>query len=489
MAHTSKSFGIILTALLFFTLSVQAQKRDSLWLKTGRWSAWGVRFQTQTFGVSENNLDTCNCDTDNRSITQRGNAGMLVSYYRSVSTRLAYSVDLGVSYGRVSTTKRSTLVSSSELFTSLRGDLYYHVGKERQMISPYVHTGIHAQIGSLYASLPLGAGMRWMMKNSPIFITTQLDYGLGLTSNLRNNLITSLGVYINLGADKKQTVNRRPGRYEEQKATCDVDTDMDGIPDMLDACPRLKGSKDNMGCPVCDTDGDGIVDDKDKCPTIPGSMANQGCPILDSDGDGVIDEKDNCPTQPGPISNVGCPIIDRDGDGVADLVDRCPDVAGHSYNNGCPANASGTYMNSGNGSNNSMNNSANDSVNNFGRNYQQGLKTILGDTVKYIIYFDFDKYDLTANSFDILNDAIDYLKKNDEYKVLLVGHTDLEGNSAYNIKLSQNRVKTTRTYLNSYGIEDARITSSFYGKTKPAIPSFDKGLAWKNRRVEIYLSK
>jgi outer membrane protein OmpA-like peptidoglycan-associated protein len=477
MAHNSKFFGIILTVVIFFTQSLHAQNRDSLWLKTGRWSAWGARFQTQTFGISENNLDTCNCEGDKRSLTQRGNAGLLVSYYTSVNTRLAYSVDFGFSYGRVSTTRRSTLVASSKLFTSLRGDVYYHVGKERQMITPYLHTGLHAQIGSLYASLPLGAGMRWVMKKSPVFINTQLDYGFGLTSNLRNNLMTSLGVYVNLGSDKKLKLNFWPIRHKEPKVPCDADTDMDGIPDLLDACPLLKGSKENLGCPTCDTDGDGIVDDKDKCPSIPGSMTNQGCPIQDSDGDGVVDEKDNCPDQPGPINNLGCPLVDRDADGVADLIDRCPDAAGPSINNGCPVV-----------SDDSKKVDESKSIVSSHSN-QVEFKTVAVDSVQYIIYFDFDKYLLKSVSITTLNDVVKHMQQHPDVKVSLKGHTDLEGNIGYNKNLSKKRVQNARFYLMGKGIAVERIVADYFGKGRPIVETIEKSQGWKNRRVEIFIVK
>jgi outer membrane protein OmpA-like peptidoglycan-associated protein len=41
----------------------------------------------------------------------------------------------------------------------------------------------------------------------------------------------------------------------------------------------------------------------------------------------------------------------------------------------------------------------------------------------------------------------------------------------------------------SYGIQPERISTSFQGKSKPAIPTYEKALAWKNRRVEIFLVK
>lgn len=467
MANNNKFFGIILTVVIFFTQSLHAQNRDSLWLKTGRWSAWGARFQTQTFGISENNLDTCNCEGDKRSLTQRGNAGLLVSYYTSVNTRLAYSVDFGFSYGRVSTTRRSTLVASSKLFTSLRGDVYYHVGKERQMITPYLHTGLHAQIGSLYASLPLGAGMRWVMKKSPVFINTQLDYGLGLTSNLRNNLMTSLGMYVNLGSDKKLKLNFWPIRHKEPKVPCDADTDMDGIPDLLDACPLLKGSRENLGCPICDTDGDGIVDDKDKCPTVPGAMSNQGCPILDTDGDGVVDDKDICPTVVGPVSNEGCPIS---------LTRTLASPTAVSVTTTAPATVVTPAI---------------EATASLAPAPLVKPATVLptsenaDQNPSFIIHFNFDSYSLTYSAIKILDEVVKYCKINKNKRAYLYGHTDLEGGDRYNVKLSMNRVNITKTYLQNKGIEASRIITDYYGKDQPALKTIDKSLGWKNRRVEI----
>ena len=416
--------SLLVIGLIMLTQTANAQK-DSLWRKTGKWSAWGVRYQTQTFGVSENKLDTCNCAGDDRKLSQRGNMGLLVSYYKSVNPRLAYSADFGFSYGRVGTTKVSTLEYKSKLFTSIRGDIYYHVGKERQLIAPYLHTGLHAQIGSMYASLPLGAGIRWMMKKSPIFITSQIDYGIGITSKLRNNLIASLGVYINLGADKKQPALKRGGGVEGP--SCDTDTDMDGIPDLIDGCPRLKGTKENNGCPSCDTDGDGIVDDKDKCPTVPGTMTNQGCPIQDTDGDGVVDEKDLCPTVPGVVSNNGCPEVKKE------MPTPTP-----------------------------------------GKNIPE-----------VIVYFDLDKYAIRTDAQAEIDRAVAFLSANSEYSVILKGHTDVRASYAYNEKLSKNRVETVKAKLVAAGIAASRIKVAHFGEVTPAKEGDGESNWQKNRRVEF----
>ncbi|MGJ3240268.1 MAG: thrombospondin type 3 repeat-containing protein [Anaerolineae bacterium] len=130
------------------------------------------------------------------------------------------------------------------------------------------------------------------------------------------------------------------------------DSDGDGVPDALDACPNYSGAIN--GCPP-DSDGDGLYDPQDQCPNQRGPAANNGCPPPDSDGDGVYDPQDNCPNRAGLAINNGCPIRnntnndgsnneqtgpdllgDFDRDGVLNGVDNCPDQAGSLDNNGCP---------------------------------------------------------------------------------------------------------------------------------------------------------
>jgi hypothetical protein len=134
------------------------------------------------------------------------------------------------------------------------------------------------------------------------------------------------------------------------------DVDHDGIPDTIDACPRVPGAEnpdpEQHGCPA-DRDGDGIPDAEDACPDEPGIVSEdpkqRGCPVLvDRDHDGIPDRDDACPDRPGLASKDkrknGCPP-DRDGDGVPDVEDACPDTPGvddaDPKRRGCPADADG----------------------------------------------------------------------------------------------------------------------------------------------------
>ncbi|HUH05980.1 MAG TPA: hypothetical protein VML75_28515 [Kofleriaceae bacterium] len=78
-----------------------------------------------------------------------------------------------------------------------------------------------------------------------------------------------------------------------------LDTDADGIPDHLDACPDdpedVDGHLDEDGCPDVDYD----------CHPVDPEVDDGTCG--DRDHDGVLDVDDRCPDDPGPRSSAGCP--------------------------------------------------------------------------------------------------------------------------------------------------------------------------------------
>ncbi len=61
------------------------------------------------------------------------------------------------------------------------------------------------------------------------------------------------------------------------------DTDGDGVADVTDACPAVKGTLANGCLPsaaVDDPDGDGVFGPADKCPAVAGKGALDGCPVI-----------------------------------------------------------------------------------------------------------------------------------------------------------------------------------------------------------------
>lgn len=102
----------------------------------------------------------------------------------------------------------------------------------------------------------------------------------------------------------------------------DRDSDNDGIPDRLDACPQeaevVNGVDDGDGCPEPDPDHDNIVGATDKCPDAPEDFDkfedDDGCPDPDNDKDGVADAKDACPNEAETMNGIA------DDDGCADQI-------------------------------------------------------------------------------------------------------------------------------------------------------------------------
>jgi OOP family OmpA-OmpF porin len=85
-------------------------------------------------------------------------------------------------------------------------------------------------------------------------------------------------------------------------------------------------------------------------------------------------------------------------------------------------------------------------------------------------------------------DAIaDGLKKHPRLKVEIQGHTDSTGSPPYNLKLSQKRADSVRSYLLDSGVSADQLVTKGYGQTQPvASNKTAKGRA-RNRRVVMYV--
>jgi peptidoglycan-associated lipoprotein len=69
------------------------------------------------------------------------------------------------------------------------------------------------------------------------------------------------------------------------------------------------------------------------------------------------------------------------------------------------------------------------------------------------IYFDFDKFDLRPDAISRLEAIARYLQGHPTVRVLAEGHCDERGSAEYNMGLGENRAKTVKKYLTSYGKE------------------------------------
>ena len=106
------------------------------------------------------------------------------------------------------------------------------------------------------------------------------------------------------------------------------------------------------------------------------------------------------------------------------------------------------------------------------------------DEIMQIIYFDFDKINLSDLSLKTIEDFLNKNKnKNNKYSIF--GHTDTKGTKQYNLSLSIKRAEFVRSILIKYGIKNEQINIFGKGEDYLAVVTPDDTKHPANRRVEI----
>lgn len=276
------------------------------------------------------------------------------------------------------------------------------------------------------------------------------------------------------------------------------DADQDGVADTEDKCPDVPGGKEGMGCPEAmvgesdvamddskmeddltskgeivlnnDTDGDGFGPAEDDCPDMAGPA--NGCP--DADGDGVGDKYDACPNAVGPLA--GCP--DSDNDGIADYKDSCPNVPGKASTFGCPETnvSTGSTTTYANTSNNTYPNST----------ITKSALTLMSDATK-TVQFKTLSDDLTSSSYDVLQDIVQLMIANPNYRLKVSGHTDNRGEDSVNQRLSEKRARACVRHLRDQGVPEIQMSYMGYGARIPITDNDSEYGRSQNRRVEFEL--
>jgi outer membrane protein OmpA-like peptidoglycan-associated protein len=135
--------------------------------------------------------------------------------------------------------------------------------------------------------------------------------------------------------------------------------------------------------------------------------------------------------------------LDSDGDGVTDDRDKCPDTP-----RGAPVNGTGCW-------------------------------TIKG------INFDYNKWDIKPQYYEVLNESGVVLYLNSTMTVEIQGHTDEIASEEYNQALSEKRAEATKAYFVKRGIEADRISTRGFGESRPIAANDTPEERAKNRRIEI----
>lgn len=158
----------------------------------------------------------------------------------------------------------------------------------------------------------------------------------------------------------------------------------------------------------------------------------------------------------GPPARRDQPVAcdDRDGDGVCRAEDRCRGVAGPKENFGCPP-------------------------------YR---RLVIGPDkleLKENIYFEWDQAVLMDVSFPVLDEVVQALKDNTEFRVMVEGHASSEGAYDHNMSLSEQRAAAVLDYLATHGIGKERLLSKGFSSSIPIATNLTEAGREQNRRVEF----
>ncbi len=104
----------------------------------------------------------------------------------------------------------------------------------------------------------------------------------------------------------------------------------------------------------------------------------------------------------------------------------------------------------------------------------------------FLVFFDFDKADLTPEALSIVASAAD-MARTAAVQIELTGHADRSGPRTYNQGLSQRRADAVAAELVRLGISPVDIGVSARGEDDPLVPTPDGVREPQNRRVEIVL--
>lgn len=118
------------------------------------------------------------------------------------------------------------------------------------------------------------------------------------------------------------------------------------------------------------------------------------------------------------------------------------------------------------------------------------LVSLAGD-----VTFDFDKATIRPEARVSLDKLAELILASDEGQIAIEGHTDSQGDDAYNQRLSEQRAKAVATYLSAKGVSESRLQTSGFGERRPiadnehADGSDNAAGRQRNRRVEVILPR
>lgn len=115
----------------------------------------------------------------------------------------------------------------------------------------------------------------------------------------------------------------------------------------------------------------------------------------------------------------------------------------------------------------------------------EGIKLTLGENS---VNFDLNKSTLTAKAKANLDRLVPIFNEYPDTDIQIFGYTDSSGADDYNLKLSEQRAASVRSYLVGKGLKASRFTTIGRGEADPIASNDTKDGMSQNRRVEFAIT-
>ncbi|MEZ4753840.1 MAG: OmpA family protein [Bdellovibrionota bacterium] len=103
------------------------------------------------------------------------------------------------------------------------------------------------------------------------------------------------------------------------------------------------------------------------------------------------------------------------------------------------------------------------------------------------LLFDVGEATLKAGAANELAPVVAYLKTNPNGSLIIEGHTDSSGDSAYNLNLSEQRAEAVERFLINKGVSATQITAKGLGESYPLASNNSEAGRLQNRRVDLVI--
>ena len=113
----------------------------------------------------------------------------------------------------------------------------------------------------------------------------------------------------------------------------------------------------------------------------------------------------------------------------------------------------------------------------------EAMKTITDQK----IFFDFDRYDIRADSQEVLKAKANALRSYPSIRVQSQGNCDERGTQEYNLALGERRARAAYEFLLRLGVPAEQMDMISYGKERPAVMGTGEAVWAQNRRDDFVI--